>query len=128
MTTWTNDELNKIERTEELQVSSLRKDGSMRNPVTVWVVRVGDDVYVRSTNGRTASWFCGVQDRYEGHIRVGGIDKDVIFVEETDPNVNDQIDQAYRTKYRRYANIASHMTDSGPRSATVKLVPNSRDS
>ena len=123
MTAWTNDELNKIERTEELQISSLRKDGSLRKLVTVWVVRVGDDVYVRSTNGRTASWFRGAQDRHEGRVWVGGINKDVAFVEETDPNVNEKIDQAYRAKYRRYAGIASHMTDSGPRAATLKLVP-----
>lgn len=126
MTVWTNDELNRIERAEELQISSLRKDGSMRKPVTVWAVRVGDDIYVRSTNGRTASWFRGVQQRHEGHIRVGGIDKDVAFVEETDPNVNDRIDRAYSTKYRRYASITSHMMSSGPRSATIKLVPHSR--
>lgn len=95
----------------------------MRAPVTIWVVRVGNELYVRSTNGRTASWFRGVQDRHEGHIRVGGIDKDVMFAEETDPNVNDQIDQAYSAKYRRYASITSHMTSSGPRAATIKLIP-----
>ena len=55
MTVWTNDELNRIERAEALQISTLRKDGSLRKPVTVWVVRVGDELYVRSTNGRTAS-------------------------------------------------------------------------
>jgi len=125
MTTWTNDELNKIERAEELQILSLRKDGSVRKPVVIWVVRVGDDLYVRSTNGRTASWFRGVQDCYEGHVRVGGIDKDVSFVEEADPDVNEQIDNAYNSKYRRYASIASHMTSSGPQAATIKLVPRS---
>lgn len=123
MITWTNDELNKIEKSEELQISSLRKDGSLRKPVTIWVVRVDNDVYVRSTNGSTASWFRGVQERYEGHVRVGGIDKDVTFTEETDSNVNNQIDEAYKTKYRHYTSIASHMTESGPRATTIKLAP-----
>jgi hypothetical protein len=77
-------------------------------------------------NGRTSAWFRGVQTRHEGHIRAGGVDKDVTFVEEPDPNINEQIDAAYRTKYRRYAaSIISHITSSEARSATIKLVPSS---
>ncbi len=57
MTTWTSDELDKIGKAEELQIASLRRDGTLRNPVTIWVVRLGDDLYVRSVNGRTAAWF-----------------------------------------------------------------------
>ena len=77
-------------------------DGTLRKSVIIWVVRLGDDLYVRSVNGRTSGWFRGVQTRHEGHIQAGGVDKDVTFVEETDSEINDQIDAAYRTKYRRY--------------------------
>ena len=35
MTTWTNDELNMIGSADELQLASLRRDGSLRNPVTI---------------------------------------------------------------------------------------------
>jgi hypothetical protein len=55
MTAWTGDELSKIEAADELQIASVRRDGSLRNPVTIWVVRLGDDVFVRSVNGRTSS-------------------------------------------------------------------------
>ena len=123
MTTWTNDELNKIEKAEELQIASLRRDGTLRNRVTIWVVRVGDDLYVRSVNGRGSAWFRGVETRHEGHIRAGGVDKDVTFVEETNSDLNDQIDAAYLTKYRRYASIAKSMTTPVVRAATLKLVP-----
>jgi len=51
MTNWTSDELNKIGKAEELQIESLRSDGTLRNPVTIWVVRIHDDLYVRSVNG-----------------------------------------------------------------------------
>src|SRR6266545_1332307 len=98
MTTWTSNELNKIGKAEELQIASLRNDGTLRNRVTIWVVRIGDDLYVRSVNGRTSAWFRGVQTRHEGHIRAGGVDKDVTFVEEADPAIDDQIDAPYRTK------------------------------
>ena len=124
MTTWTTDELNKIGTAEELQIASLRPDGTLRTPVTIWVVRVGDDLYVRSVNGRTSAWFRGVQTRYEGHIRAGGVDKDVAFVEESDPNRQEQIDAAYRTKYRRYTgSIVNSTLTPEARSATIRLVP-----
>jgi hypothetical protein len=123
MTTWMSDELKKIGTAEELQIASLRQDGTLRKPVTIWIVRVGDDLYVRSVNGRGSGWFRGVQTRLEGHIRAGGVDRDVTFVEETDSEINDQIDAAYITKYRRYASIAGSMVTPAVRAATIKLVP-----
>jgi hypothetical protein len=38
MTPWMSDELNKVGTTEELEIASLRRDGTQRNPVTIWVV------------------------------------------------------------------------------------------
>ena len=129
MTTWTSNELTKIGTAEELKIASLRRDGTLRNPATIWVVRHGDDLYVRSVNGRTAAWFRGTQVRHEGHIRAGGVDKDVTFVEEAGPDINDQIDAAYRTKYRRYAaSIINSVLSPQARSATIKLVPRSTSS
>jgi hypothetical protein len=124
MTKWTSDELNKIGRAEELRIASLRDDGTLRKPVTIWVVRLGDDLYIRSVNGRTSAWFRGTQVRHEGHIQAGGVDKDVTFVEEADPGINDQIDAAYRSKYSRYAaSIVGSTVTPEARSATIKLVP-----
>jgi len=129
MTTWTSNELNKISVAEELRIASLREDGTLRNPVTIWMVRVGDDIYVRSVNGRNSAWFRGVQTRHEGHIRAGGVDKDVTFVEEPDSNINDQIYSVYAAKYRRYAaSIISHINGSEARAATIKLVPRQTNS
>jgi hypothetical protein len=127
MTQWTSDELNRIGTAEELEIASLRGDGTLRNPVIIWVVRVGDDLYVRSVKGRISAWFRGVRTRYAGQIRAGGVVKDVTFVEETEPGVNEQIDVAYRTKYRRYAaNIVNTTLTPEARSATIKLVPRDR--
>lgn len=123
MTTWTPDELRKIGTAEELEIASRRRDGTLRSPVTIWVVRVGEELYVRSTNGRGAAWFRGTQTQGEGRIRAGGVEKEVSFAEETEPAANAQVDAAYRSKYRRYASIAEHMASEGPRAATIKLVP-----
>ncbi len=123
MTAWTNDELAKIGAAEELQLAPRRADGTLRNPVTVWVVRHGDDLYVRSWRGRTAAWFRGTQDRQEGRIRAGGVEKDVTFAE-VDHGLDEAIDVAYRTKYRRYdARFVDPMVAPEARAATIKLVP-----
>jgi hypothetical protein len=125
MTVWVSEELNKIGNAEELEIASLRNDGTLRRPVTIWVVRVGDDLYVRSVNGRTAAWFRGTQVRGEGHIWAGGVEKDVTFVEEPDPDINAHMDAAYRTKYRRYPSSVDDINSSVARSATIKLIPRS---
>ncbi len=125
MTAWTSDELNRIGKAQELQIASLRNDGTLRNPVTIWVVRVDDDLYVRSVNGRGGSWFRGMQVRHEGHIRAGGVDKDVSFVEDSDTDINEQIDAAYRAKYDYYPSGVEHINSPAARAATIKLVPRS---
>ncbi len=124
MASWTTDELNRIGSAEELEIQSRREDGALRNPVIIWVVRHGDDLYVRAVKGRDG-WFRGTQTRHEGRIEAGGISKDVTFVEvDADDKINDPIDAAYRSKYRRYAeNIIGSVVNKQARSATIKLIP-----
>ena len=122
MTAWTNDELTTIGAADELELASLRRDGTLRKPVTIWVVRHGDDLYVRSAYGSSAAWFRSTQVRHEGHIRAGGVEKDVTFVD-ADHDIDDELDAAYRTKYRRSPSSVVHITSPVARSATLRLVP-----
>ena len=125
MSEWTREELTKIGNAEELEIASMRRDGSLRKPVTTWVVCQGDRLFVRSVKGPTGPWFRGTQSRRQGHIRAGGVDKDVsfVFIDETD-EVNGQIDAAYRTKYRRYSeSIVNTVLTPAARSSTIQLVP-----
>ena len=125
MTAWTKDELNKIGRAEELRIASLRQDGTLRKPVIIWVVHLGDDLYVRCVNGRDGAWFRGVLTQYEGRIWAGGVEQDVKFIEETDPEINADIDAAYLTKYQHYPQWVAPMVTPEVRMATIKLVPRS---
>jgi hypothetical protein len=102
MTAWTEDELARIGTAEELEIASLRRDDRLGSPRTIWVVRDGDDLYVRSVNGPTAAWYRGTRERREGHIQAGGVDKDVTFVD-AGHDLDDELDAAYRAKYGRYA-------------------------
>jgi hypothetical protein len=107
MATWTRDELRKVEAAEELELASVRRDGTLGEAVTIWVVRVDDDLYVRSWKGHNGAWFRGTQVRHQGHIAAGGVEKDVAFVMESDNDINDRIDVAYRTKYCATADATS---------------------
>jgi aryl-alcohol dehydrogenase-like predicted oxidoreductase len=86
MTGWTSDDLTRIGTADELELASVRRDGTLRKPRTIWVVRVGDDLYVRSMYGRAGGWFPATQVRHEGHIRAGGVDKDVSFADADPPS------------------------------------------
>jgi hypothetical protein len=124
MTAWTSDELTRIGKADILRIASLRRDGTLRNPVPIWVVRLGDDLYVRSVNGRESAWFRGMQARHEGHIQAGGVEKDVTFVEaDADAALNDRIDAEYRAKYGYPSGPVSHITSAAARAATIKLMP-----
>src|SRR6266566_3315825 len=127
MTQWTSDQLDKFGRAEEVQIASVGRDGKLRKPVTVWAVRLGDDLYVRSVRGRNGHWFRGTQERHEGRIRAGGIQQDITFVE-ADHDIDGQVDAAYRDKYRRYAGrILDSVLTPEARSSTLKIVPRSPD-
>ncbi len=123
MTQWTSDQLDKVARAEELQIASVRRDGTLGKLVTVWVVRNGDDLYARSVKGPSAHWFRGTQETHEGRIRAGGVQQDVSFVD-AGHDIDNEVDAAYRAKYRRYAgNILNSVLTPEARSTTTKLVP-----
>jgi hypothetical protein len=123
MTTWTSEELENIGHTEEIQLSSLRRDGTLRQPTTIWVVRVGDDLYLRAVNGREGAWFRGTQVKHAGHIQAGRLGKDVRF-EDADPSINEQVDAAYHSKYHRSSpRIVNTVLTPKSRASTLKLQP-----
>src|SRR5437588_11438356 len=123
MTAWTTEELTRIGSAEELQIASVRPDGTLRNPVTIWVVRDGDSLYVRSVKGPTAAWFRGTQESHEGRIRAGGVEKEVTFGD-AGHDIDDDVEPAYRATYQRYAgSILNSVLTTQARSKTTKLVP-----
>jgi hypothetical protein len=123
MPIWTSEELARVETATELEIASRRRDDTLGNPRTIWVVRVGDDLYVRSMYGRAGGWFLATQVRHQGHIKAGGVERDVSFAD-ADPDLNDAIDAAYRDKYRRYGErIIGSVVSPEARAATIKLMP-----
>ncbi|MGX5208006.1 DUF2255 family protein [Streptomyces violaceus] len=122
MTAWTSDELNRIATADELEMAPRRGDGTLRGPVPIWAVRDGDDLYVRSFRGTDGDWWRTARTSHQGHIRSGGVDRDVTFEEVTDSEINDRIDTAYRTKYGRYGGAYVNPMVAA-RSTTLRLTP-----
>jgi hypothetical protein len=124
VTTWTSDELTRLDGADEMRVAGTRRDGSLRTPVIVWMVRLGDDLYTRSVNGPDAAWFRGTRAKHEGHISADGVEKDVTFVDiDTGDPINAELDGAYQAKYRRYAGPVASITSPLARSTTLKVIP-----
>ena len=118
---WGSDRLERIGQAEELQLASRRTDGSLRPYVTMWVVRVGDNLYVRSAYGPANPWYRRATASGKG--RAGGIEVDVTF-SRADRDPQGDIDAAYHAKYDGYGpRIVGSVVGSDAHKVTVRLVP-----
>jgi len=122
-TAWSAAELEQIGGAEELEIAPRRSDGSPLRPRPIWVVRVGEQLYVRSWRGPGGSWYRTARATHQGHIAAGGIDRDVSLAEVGDDDLNDAVDAAYRAKYGRYSSYVEPMIAPQARATTLKLVP-----
>ena len=123
MANWSRDELDVIGDAEELRIRSRRADDTLRRPVSIWVVRVGDALYVRAVGGPESPWYRGTQTRHEGHVSAGGVERDVTFAS-VDPSLHDAIDRAYRTKYAAQpVQYVDPCVTPQAQAATLELIP-----
>jgi len=123
MSNWTEDELARIDRAEELDIASRRPDGSLRPFITIWVVRQAHDLYVRSAYGWDNPWFQRALRSGEGRIRAGGVERDVSF-EQPGPDVAEDVTAAYHAKYDRHGPrmVGTVVSPEAVRS-TLRVVP-----
>ena len=122
---WSRDELARIEGVDEIKISARRLDGVLRRPTIVWVVRVGASLFVRSAHGLDAAWYRATRLCQEGHIEGGGVDRDVNFLDVApDDPVHEEIDSAYRDRYRRYPkSYVLAVTTPDTHAVTLRLTP-----
>ena len=122
-TTWTEDELRRIGNSDVLQLASTRSDGSLRPYVTMWVVRAGDELHVRSAHGPDNPWYRRARASRRGRVRAGGLERAVTF-EEAAAGARTSVDGAYHTKYDRYGpQIVGSVTGPHAEAVTIRLVP-----
>ena len=123
MTGWSADELARIGAADELGIASRRADGSLRPFVTIWGVRLGDDLYIRSAYGYDNPWFQRALASGEGRVRADGVERDVAF-EQPGPEVEEDLHRAYHAKYDRHGPraVGTVVSPEAARS-TLRLVP-----
>jgi hypothetical protein len=119
---WTDDQLRRVGDAVELHLAVRRREGGLRPYTTMWVVRVGDDLYVRSAGGPDRPWYRLARASGTGRLRAGGVERDVTFGD-ADPDLHDAIDSAYHAKYDRFGpGPVSHVTGPGSHPVTLRLV------
>lgn len=124
MAGWTQDELTAVGESDELEIAPAQ-DSNLRRATPIWVVRVGDQLFVRSHRGRRGRWYQRVQVTHRGRISAGGLTKDVELVDAgDDAALNEAVDAAYMSKYQRYGSrYVDPMLAATARQTTLKLVP-----
>ena len=123
---WSQQELARIGRAEELQIATTRADGSLRRWTPIWVVCAGDRVYVRTWHRRHTGWFGHALDSGRARIRVPRLEADVEVedVGAEQPELRAGVDAAYRAKYQRHGDpTVSGMVTDDAAASTLRLVP-----
>lgn len=123
MSTWTAEEARAISAPDEVRVAPRRADGSLRSSTIIWIVAVGDRVFIRSANGPDAAWYRAARRTGSGQLLSAGTTHEVSFTHSTDERDLAAVDAAYRATYRRYASIVDNLNESTPRSATLEVTP-----
>jgi hypothetical protein len=120
MSTWTAEELQALDRIDEIRVAGRRQDGSLRTLIIVWHVVVDGRLYVRSVRGIEGSWYKGVIHHHEGAIAWDGTTREVAYI--PDDTVDDQIDGAYFKKYGNGSPTRA-ITNAAARATTLRVEP-----
>jgi hypothetical protein len=106
---------------EEITIGFQRPDGSSGS-TPVWVVQVGDDVYVRSMNGPSGGWYRRLRDRPHGEVRDDGHVHRVHAEPVADSATLDAVTRAYESKYGRSPYVQP-LLGRDAASATLRLEP-----
>jgi hypothetical protein len=121
MTNWTNEQLDVLGGAGEVDIAPRRDDGTASRSTTIWIVRVGDDLYVRSYRGTSGSWYRTATRTKRGRVHVGGHRYDANFEPATDAHRQD-VDAAYRAKYGRSSYVDAMVSDAAA-ATTLHLLP-----
>ncbi len=126
MTSWSQDDLDRLGGAGEVEVSSVRRDGSLSRARTVWIVRVGDQLYLRSVNGPDAAWYRSTRAFHQGRIQARGVARDVTWIDVNavaQPDVDPAVDAEYARKYQGSTAAIAHINSPLARATTMRVEP-----
>lgn len=123
---WTPEQLQQIDRSRQLEIASKRSDGTLRSWLPIWVVRVGEQVYVRTWYRRTTGWFGHVVNNQQARVRVPRLEIDVVVedIADADTDLRAAVDNAYKAKYAPLGGgSVGQMTTDSAAATTLRLSP-----
>jgi len=123
---WSQDDLERLGAAGEAEVSSMRRDGSLSRTRTVWIVRVDDQLYLRSVNGPDGAWYRLTRASRQGRIEARGVVRDVTWVDvhaAGQPDVDPAVDAEYARKYQGATSAIAHITSPLARVTTMRVEP-----
>jgi hypothetical protein len=118
---WDVDQLDQITGSEELQITTRRPDGTRRRWTPIWVVGVGDAIYIRSAGGRGSDWYRHAAQHNSGRIRGHGFDTEVAFQPVDDPALVARVTEAYRAKYASQPSLVAMFLGPPGTDATLRV-------
>jgi hypothetical protein len=121
MSMWDPADFRAIGSAHEIRIATVRPDGSTRTPLPIWVVRIGDELFVRSYRGREGSWFRQVSAHPYARLRAAGREIAVRLVPADSPP-RAEVDDAYVAKYGRSGPAATMITPAVA-ATTLRLEP-----
>jgi hypothetical protein len=118
---WKRKTLTEIADQAEIRISSERTGGGYNRWTPVWVVRVGDDLYVRSGFGTNRFWYRHATES-QAYVNAAGVRYKVSVIPRTDRVSIAAVDEAYRQKYSADPSLPLLLSDQA-RSTTSRLIP-----
>ncbi len=106
---------------QEIDIGFRRPDGSTGS-TPVWVVRVGDEVFVRSIRGASGGWYRRLRALPDGEVRDQGHVHPVHAEPVADEDTLGEVTRAYASKYARSPYVGSLLSEAAA-SATMRLTP-----
>lgn len=114
-------ELQHLADVEEIRIGFRRPDGSTGG-TPIWVVQVGDDIFVRSIRGTRGGWYRRLRANPHGEVRDAGHTHPVRAEPVTDPGTIDEVTRAYTTKYGRSPYVQP-LLEEPAMGGTLRLTP-----
>jgi hypothetical protein len=121
LSTWSPELLQRLGASDELEIAVRRADGTLRQWVPIWVVCVGEHVFVRTWHRRSNRWFEAVLRSQRARIRVADVCADVTVTDvgEDSADMRTDVDNAYRSKYSHHGHTTVERMVSDPAAATT---------
>src|SRR4051812_49583926 len=110
MSPWTGDERDRIADAQEVDIAPVRRNGELRRPTPIWVVRAGEDLYVRAAYGSSSGWYGVAPTRRQARGSAGGAGRGV-RVRGVGPSVLVAPGPPYRSQDGHDARIAHELVD-----------------